>query len=299
MPYRETIPVPALRPFVDRFWTRTREPTSAAGNPEATPLESSWILPDGCMDVIVRMDGGGEARLVGAMTRAERVAPLGAAQLAAVRFRPGGAAASLQLDADELTDRTVPLDELVRAGRGRGRRSSALEAWLDESPTTADRSRRASARRPGGAEDARELDARAQVHRGVAALERWLLQRLSSVAPPDRLVTRASARLFSAAPPSVSELARELGTSRQHLRRLVLRHVGLAPKELARVARLQHTVAYLQRLPDEPLARAALHLGYFDQAHLARELRLLAGVTATAVRAEAGSIFPIHSLLGR
>jgi methylphosphotriester-DNA--protein-cysteine methyltransferase len=116
------------------------------------------------------------------------------------------------------------------------------------------------------------------------------------VSAPDPLVAHAVARLFSPAAPSTSALAAELGYSRQHLRRLFLHHVGLAPKELGRIARLQRAVDHLQRFPAHALARAAVALGYFDQAHLARELRLLAGISATDVRAHPGSIFPIRSL---
>lgn len=276
MTYREILPAPALRPFVDRFWTRTSSGAAREG--------ASLILPDGCLDVIARLDRGGEARVVGAMSCAQVIPPLGEAQVVAVRFRPGGAAAMLQLDAATLTDRAVRLAELdAPVGGSRGARQ--LEALLEP--------RGAKARGPRACDRAIEQ----VIDRGVAALERWLLGRLPSIQRPDPLIAHAIGRLFGGCAPSVSELARELGTSRQHLRRLFLRHVGIAPKELGRIARLQRAVAHLQRFPELALARAAAHLGYFDQAHLARELRLLTGISATAVRAQAGSILPIHSLL--
>lgn len=274
MSYREHLPAPALAPFVDRFWTR------ASGGDERHErgsqddgVAASLVLPDGCIDVIVRVDRGGEARVVGTMSQAV-VSAAGAAQMAAVRFRPGGAAAMMGLAAVELTDRTEPLAALGAMGRELG---AALEHTTD---------------RGGGSVSSLTTG------RALAAMERWMLGRLSSVRAPEPLVAHAVTRLFGAAAPSTSELAEELGVSRQHLRRLCLRHVGLAPKELGRVARLQRTVDHLQRFPAHELARAAIALGYFDQAHMARELRLLAGVSATQVRAQAGSIFPIRSLLG-
>ena len=72
--------------------------------------------------------------------------------------------------------------------------------------------------------------------------------------------------------------------------------VGIGPKQLARVARLQRAVALLQG-GSGSLAAEAAALGYFDQAHMARDFRALAGVTPAAVRLERGSIFPIRSLL--
>ena len=69
MTYREILPAPALRPFVDRFWTRTSSGAAREG--------ASLILPDGCLDVIARLDRGGEARVVGAMSCAQVIPPLG------------------------------------------------------------------------------------------------------------------------------------------------------------------------------------------------------------------------------
>lgn len=94
---------------------------------------------------------------------------------------------------------------------------------------------------------------------------------------------------------STSSVARELGWSRQHLRRVFQAHVGLSPKQFACVARMQQSLIFMQN--DVSLAQTAADLGYADQSHLARELKLLTGATATELRAE-GSILPIHSLYG-
>lgn len=267
MAYREIVPQPSLRPFVDRFWIQTADGEGAA---EEAGTPAHRILPDGCIDVIVQLDDGA-AELVGTMTRAIVVPGVvsGApSQVAAVRFKPGGAAPLFGLLAAELTDRSPSLAEVGGA---------AASLFRDVVRS--------------------ERDAPAAV---AAELQRRLLARLTSavgVPRPDATVARAVQRLFGAAPPPMSELAEELGCSIQHLRRLFLRHVGISPKELARVARLQRAVARLQRQRHEPLALAALVLGYFDQAHMSRDFRLLAGASPAEVRAEAGSIFPIQSLL--
>jgi AraC-like DNA-binding protein len=74
------------------------------------------------------------------------------------------------------------------------------------------------------------------------------------------------------------------------------RHVGVSPKQIARVARLQRAVDELQRGRGVNLADAAVRLGYFDQAHMALDFRDLASVTPLIARASASSIFPIRSL---
>jgi len=250
--YREIAPHPALRAFVDRFWITTTE---------TTPLPRR-ILPDGCIDVLIDLGRGRQALAVGTMTRAIVFEPRAAVRIAAVRFRPGGAVPFLGVAAAELTDRTLPCDDI-------GARWLARARW-DES----------------GDPDA-----------AVASLQRLLLARLASLDRPDPIVAHAVASLYGRAPPSIAALGRALGWSRQHLARRFHFHVGVSPVKLARVARLQAAVARLQRGGGHALAEAAADLGYFDQAHMARDFRALAGVTPAEARAAAGSIFPIRSLL--
>lgn len=83
---------------------------------------------------------------------------------------------------------------------------------------------------------------------------------------------------------SVVSLAREIGWSREHLHRRFVNQVGLGPKTCAQLARFHATLLALERHSDDGLAAAAQRLGYFDQAHLAREFRAIAGTTITDYR---------------
>ena len=58
-----------------------------------------------------------------------------------------------------------------------------------------------------------------------------------------------------------------------------MNQVGLAPKTCAQLARFHATLLTLEQRTDDGLAAAAQRLGYFDQAHLAREFRAIAGTT--------------------
>jgi AraC-like DNA-binding protein len=230
----------------------------SASAPDARPRPRR-VLPDGCIDLLIDLADGGRAFVVGTMTRAVEVAQDRATRIVAVRFRPGGGAPFLRVRADELTDRQVAREEL-------GLR------WC------------------AGVEDA-------PLPLAARRLEQALLGELPRVAPPDPLVAHAVRVTFGPAPLAVDALARRIGWSRQHLRRAFAAHVGVGPKALARVARLQRALARLQVQGGLPLARAAAELGYFDEAHMARDFRALAGLTPGAAQAAAGSIFPIPSLL--
>ena len=85
---------------------------------------------------------------------------------------------------------------------------------------------------------------------------------------------------------TISELAAELGWSH---RRLIARYrdaVGLPPKLVSRIVRFERLAALTASEPVIDWADAALDCGFYDQAHLARDVRELAGITATELRAQ-------------
>jgi len=76
---------------------------------------------------------------------------------------------------------------------------------------------------------------------------------------------------------SVSALADEAGWSSRHLADRFNREIGLTPKAAARVIRFDRARQLLAGPPTR-LADLAARCGYFDQAHLAREFRAMAGL---------------------
>jgi AraC-like DNA-binding protein len=89
---------------------------------------------------------------------------------------------------------------------------------------------------------------------------------------------------------TVSELAAETGWSDRYLRSRFSGETGLTPKTAARVIRFDRTRRLLQRrtAAGSPLLLAdlAADCGYYDQAHLAREFRDLAGLPPSTWLAE-------------
>ena len=103
------------------------------------------------------------------------------------------------------------------------------------------------------------------------------------VAEAWRLLTRSGGTVRA------GELARRVGWSPRYLQRRLQAETGLTPKAAARVARFDRARRTLQRQATAPAGRAAAspaglslaspaaECGYYDQAHLAREFRELAG----------------------
>jgi AraC-like DNA-binding protein len=242
--YRE-LPLPApLDRWVECLWTVEAPASSAAA--------FDTIVPDGCPELILQLgdryeSADGEqvavqpaAFLMGALSGPLRVRPLGRTRTVGLRFRPGGLASFLRVPLHELTDRAVPIADVF----------GAAGAELAE--------RAANAR---GGDDL------------VHAAGRFLRARL---APRQGGRTLAGALVRSRGRSSVDALATHAGVSARHLERVFRDQVGLSPKRLARVVRLQEVLRRVAAAP-ERWVDVALDCGYADQAHLSRDFRALTG----------------------
>ncbi|MEV7069593.1 AraC family transcriptional regulator [Streptomyces sp. NPDC093990] len=76
----------------------------------------------------------------------------------------------------------------------------------------------------------------------------------------------------------IARIADEVGWSQGYLTRRFTQQVGLTPKASARVLRFRHAVALLGR-GAASLAEISMACGFYDQAHLNREFRAIAGTT--------------------
>lgn len=83
---------------------------------------------------------------------------------------------------------------------------------------------------------------------------------------------------------SVAEASSRVGLLPKTFVRRFREQVGLAPKQLSRVRRLQRILASIHRPADVDWCQVAAQHGYTDQAHLIHDFRDLTGVTPTAYR---------------
>ncbi|GAA3582204.1 AraC family transcriptional regulator [Nonomuraea rosea] len=118
----------------------------------------------------------------------------------------------------------------------------------------------------------------------LALTDRLLAARIRSAPAIGPELPWAWARLLeSGGRLGVSSLAESLGWSHRHLVARFHDQIGLSPKAAARVIRFGRAMRLLRS--GRPIAWAAAECGFYDQAHMNREFRLLGDTTP-------GQIFP-------
>lgn len=77
---------------------------------------------------------------------------------------------------------------------------------------------------------------------------------------------------------NITDIAKRHGVNDRNLRRQFRKYLGLSPKEMARVARLQQGLKNLSRLPGSNISKLSLDAGYCEQSHFTREFQDLTGM---------------------
>ncbi len=250
-------PAPHLRQYVTRYtgwWERTAQ---AVRRTELPAIEIPVILSFGPPTLVhdtLRPEAP-PARLTsfmaGLYARTVTVGHEGEGDAVQVDLTPLGARRFLGMPLGELTHRTVELSDLLGPA--------------------ADRLVEALALAPG-------WEARFDL------LDAAMTRRIAAGRPVSPDVERAWARLArSGGTLRVDELAADLRCSRRHLTARFREELGLPPKALARVLRFQRALELVRSGRD--WARIAQACGYYDQPHLNREFRDLAGATPGELRA--------------
>ncbi|MFC4605200.1 helix-turn-helix domain-containing protein [Rhodococcus kronopolitis] len=165
-------------------------------------------------------------------------------RIVGLRFAPGQGPAALGVPADGLVDTRVPLAELWNP--------ALVRRW---------ESRLSGASAPG------------------LLLEQLGGERLDEADPDLRLLATATGLLRAGVP--VAAVGARVGLSERQLRRRSVRAYGYGPKTLSRILRFTRAVELVRA--GTPPAVVAARLEYADQAHLAREVRQLAGVPLGAL----------------
>jgi AraC-like DNA-binding protein len=114
----------------------------------------------------------------------------------------------------------------------------------------------------------------------VAAMERFILERMTGCEADPIVLAAARAIRTSLGTLRIAHLAHSLGISQERLEKRFRRAVGASPKQFASMLRLRHAVKRWQ--PGESLTRLSAEAGYYDQPHFTREFRSVVGRTPRA-----------------
>lgn len=256
-------PAARLRPFVSAYTgyrSAAAPPSTHQGVPSAHL--TMVLCLDGAVEMLANADParppGTFVALAAGLHPRPAVIAQGAPQTGVqLRLTWRGARALLGVPAGELAGDTVDLSALI------GRAAPTLLDRLAAAPGWAERFAVLDSALAG-------LAAAGRGDRGVAPEVGHAWDRLDG--------TGGNLR--------IAELAREVGWSGRHLAERFRAETGLTPKTAARLIRFERACDRL-RSPARPTpAEVAADGGYVDQAHLARDFRELAGLTATAWLAE-------------
>lgn len=252
MEYCVFSPSATLEPLVKCYWT-------LESGPQDIP-QRQRIVPDGCQELIFHYGDlyrqyfqdkppviQPRCFVMGQLTEPLDIEALGQTGIFAVRFWPDGVSHFVGVDPEELANTAVAIDELW------GGQAADLEDAILTSETTAQR---------------------------IELVERFLIDQLGDRTMIDRVLRRSVESLYrSAGQCSIADMAESLDISAKHLERKFRSKIGLTPKKLARLIRMQATLRLLMQRPDQSLTAVAIQGQYFDQSHFIREFREFTGMT--------------------
>jgi AraC-like DNA-binding protein len=238
------LPAPALRPLLGQALEGWAWEGQTAASFQELPFPGIPLILN--LDAPWRVDGAMLGSfLAGLHTRPAMVEGERGFSCLELRLTPLGTRRVLGMPLHELTNLSAPLEQLLPGVETLAARLRDTPAW----------------------------EARFDL------VESFLTRRLADSTPAPRELEWAWRELIrSGGRVHVRTLALELGWSPRRLIDRFRDHVGLPPKAAARVIRFNRAVGALSSGTPR-IAEVAAACGYADQAHLARDVRALGGVT--------------------
>lgn len=252
MKYEVHIPVSELQPFIKCFWTLEQE--------TAEEPQRQRVLPDGCMEMIFHYgdhyrqyfnDGSSiiqpKSFVFGQISSYIEIAPTGITGIIAARFLPEGLVPFIDIPISKLENKAVDLFTLF------GEEGNDLEEEVLSAKNNPDR---------------------------IKVVEKFLLKRLTTPQTIDTITKSCVEAIFqSQGQIGVIELADKMNINRRNMERRFEMAIGLSPKQLSRVVRLQSTLKKLNGMQYGSLTALAYENGYYDQAHFIKDFKEFTGLS--------------------
>ncbi len=252
MNYQTYDPHPDLSAIVKCYWT-----LEVPGDMEAPKQR---IIPDGCIEMCFILGEGVKrftsdtdyiiqprTMVFGQITKPYFVQPTGYVNTFAVRFYPYGFANIIDVPIHELADTETPLTMLFDPEAVRD-----LELKMVEAASTEVR---------------------------IEAIESLLLDRLSKEVVHENIVkSTVEALEQTKGKASIQSILKDDVSQRRSLERKFSKEVGISPKQLGKVIRLQAALKMMLHNQEEKLTQVAYENEYYDQAHFTKDFKDLTGI---------------------
>ncbi|UII26017.1 helix-turn-helix domain-containing protein [Fulvivirga maritima] len=250
--YYETYPPhPDLEAIVRCYWVLEVPKALDAPKQRVIPdgtIEMCFILGDDIKryttdkDFIIQP----RAMVFGQITRPYFVQPTGYVNTFAVRFYPYGFANFIDRPIKTLADKETSITELF------GEEAKELENRIIEAPTTESR---------------------------IEIIGNFLLQKLINPITIDHIVGSTLKALYATkGSVSISSILKDEPSKRRSLERKFSKQVGISPKQLGRIIRLQAVLKLMHERQEENLTSIAYESEYYDQAHFIKDFKHFTGV---------------------
>ncbi|WP_125783633.1 AraC family transcriptional regulator [Pseudoalteromonas rubra] len=256
--YKEILPPDWLSSFVEPFWIR-RVSGCASFFPQGVfellfhsmPLTYSSVIHEP-----KAVPAG--VSLVGQQLTAYKISSAQPQWVVGVRLKPFAYFQPQQLAASEVKNTIESMQHVF----GNSRELDTLVEWLKACP-----------------EQLPEI----QLQRIMAKLMPWLKRLFYSpdFVFPERLRAKTNTILDARGNILIADICEQFEVSKVTLRNHFVSKIGLSPKELCKVWRMNSFLLNASHYPGD-LTGAALASGYFDQAHLNREFKAVIGLTPKA-----------------
>ncbi|GEC80027.1 helix-turn-helix transcriptional regulator [Flavobacterium aquatile] len=252
MNYNTIEPNKNLSDFIKCYWTLEAE--------KETNPEKQRIVPDGCMEMIFHygdfykqylVDGSfiiqPKCFVFGQITQPLDIEPTGKTGIFAIRFLPNGFVPFTDFPIHKMENKAVPLIELF------GEEASKLEKEVLKAASNEER---------------------------VKIVEAFFTDLISDSKVIDRITKSSVALILELKGQlTVEELSENLSTNKRQLERKFASVIGVSPKQLSKMIRIQSVLKSLLENKYSNLTDVAYENNFYDQAHFIKEFKEFTGVS--------------------
>ncbi len=252
MDYQTYEPHIDLKSLVSCYWTLEV--------PKQSEPQKQRIVPDGCIEMafilgddIKRYTSENafllqpRAMVLGQTIEPFYIEPTGFVKTFAIRFYPYGFANFVTEPINNLVNKETPIDQLFGA-----KNTDDLEQKIVKAENTEQR---------------------------ISIIEKFLLERLNDKKTINRIVKNTVDSLLTTnGGISIKSILKDDLSKRRQLERNFKKQIGVSPKQLGKVIRLQTALKMLLNPKSENLTDIAYKSEYFDQAHFIKDFREFTGI---------------------